>query len=39
MTRPASGVSPIEVSTATPPLMAEIEAPLPRWQTIWFSAE
>src|SRR5665647_2383676 len=35
MTRPCSGVNPIEVSTATPPRIAEMDAPLPRWQTIW----
>ncbi len=34
MTSPASGVSPIEVSTETPSAMAAIEQPLPRWQVI-----
>ena len=32
ITRPSSGVKPIEVSTVRPPRMAAIEQPLPRWQ-------
>ena len=39
ITRPSSGVSPMEVSTGSPPRTAEAEAPLPRWSTIWRSAE
>jgi hypothetical protein len=31
---PANGVNPIEVSITLPFLTADIEAPLPRWQTI-----
>ena len=38
MTRPCSGVSPIDVSTAVPPRTAEAEQPLPRWSTIWLSS-
>ena len=34
MTRPSSGVSPIEVSTGRPPRIAAAEAPLPRCSTI-----
>ena len=38
ITRPSSGVRPIEVSTATPPRIADADAPLPRCRTIWFSS-
>ncbi len=37
ITRSSSGVSPIEVSTATPPRTADAEAPLPRCNTIVFN--
>ena len=37
MISPSSGVRPIDVSTHLPPIDAEIEAPLPRWQTITFA--
>ena len=36
ITSPCSGVRPIDVSTARPPSTAEMEAPLPRWQTMTF---
>ncbi len=32
--RPSSGVRPMDVSTATPWSMADIEQPLPRWQVM-----
>ena len=32
ITRPSSGVKPIEVSTDRPCSMAHAEQPLPRWQ-------
>ena len=32
MTRPSSGVMPMEVSMENPRLMAQTLAPLPRWQ-------
>ncbi len=38
ITRPSSGVSPIEVSTQTPPWTAEAEPPLPRCSTITFTS-
>ena len=38
MTRPSSGVRPIEVSTDSPPSIAVIDAPLPRCSTICFSS-
>ena len=34
MTRPSSGVNPIDVSTDCPPRIAAAEAPLPRCRTI-----
>ena len=34
ITRPSSGVKPIEVSTERPPRIAATEQPLPRWQVI-----
>ncbi len=34
--RPSRGVRPMEVSTATPWSMAEMEQPLPRWQVMSF---
>ena len=36
MGTPSSGVKPIEVSTERPPLTAEMEEPLPRWQVTTF---
>ena len=36
ITRPSSGVKPIEVSTERPFSTAVMEAPLPRWQVIRF---
>ncbi len=36
--RPSKGVSPMEVSTATPWSMAEMEQPLPRWQVMSFKS-
>ena len=36
ITRPSSGVSPIEVSTELPPLIAAAEQPLPRWSVMTF---
>ena len=38
MTRPSSGVRPIEVSTDRPPSIAVTDAPLPRWKTICLSS-
>jgi hypothetical protein len=38
MRRPSRGVNPMEVSTETPPSMAAIEAPLPKWQEIIFNS-
>ena len=38
ITRPSSGVRPMVVSIATPPWIAEADAPLPRCSTIWFSS-
>src|SRR5699024_11349439 len=38
MTRPSSGVRPIEVSTHLPLRIAETEPPLPRWQVMMFSS-
>ena len=38
ITRPSSGVSPIDVSTERPPSIAVTEAPLPRWNTICLSS-
>ena len=37
ITRPSIGVRPIDVSTGSPPTIADAEAPLPRCSTIWFS--
>ena len=34
ITRPSSGVKPIDVSTQTPSRTADAEQPAPRWQTI-----
>ncbi len=36
ITRPSSGVKPIEVSMDLPCSMAVIEAPLPRWAVMTF---
>ena len=38
ITRPSSGVKPIEVSTERPPRIAAAEQPLPRWQVTRRSA-
>ena len=38
ITRPSSGVSPIDVSTERPPSIAVTDAPLPRWKTICLSS-
>lgn len=37
MGRPSCGVKPMEVSTASPYLTAEMEEPLPMWQVTIFS--
>ena len=37
ITRPSTGVKPIEVSMDLPFLMAQMEAPLPRWQLTIFA--
>ena len=34
--KPSSGVKPMEVSTHTPPCIAVMEQPFPRWQVIIF---
>ena len=34
ITSPWRGVSPMEVSIGAPSLIADMEAPLPRWQTM-----
>ncbi|MNE22021.1 hypothetical protein D3C80_1152090 [compost metagenome] len=36
---PSSGVRPMEVSTDSPFLMAQTEAPLPRWQLMMLSSD
>ena len=36
--RPASGVRPMDVSTARPPRTAAAEAPLPRCRVIWLTS-
>ncbi len=36
---PASGVKPIEVWTDSPPFIAQMLEPLPRWQVIIFKSE
>ena len=38
MMRPSNGVMPIVVSKLLPCLMAQMEAPLPRWQLMMFSS-
>ena len=38
MTSPSSGVSPIDVSIESPPLIAVAEQPLPKWSVIMFVA-
>ena len=35
ITRPSSGVNPMEVSIGRPPAIAEADAPFPRCRTIW----
>ena len=37
ITSPSSGVSPMEVSIACPPRIADADAPLPRCSTIWLN--